>query len=182
MGLINITDVEYVCDLCGKHQKRSEMVDNKNGVSNEIFEARISCLNASVHEPNIVTVADGMRMTKREYFQVYGTKEQMIICPNCMNSLREKKHSINHITNRHNNVRQPLNLRNYSGRICDLMENLLNRYNIYIPDENRNGEPDEACLFGDTYYELENNIVNLLDQLVEKVKSNPTVSIDKDNL
>ena len=46
--------------------------------------------------------------------------------------------------------------------IIDIFEELLDRLDITIPDKWREGEEDEARIFGDTYYELESKIVEKL--------------------
>ena len=53
-------------------------------------------------------------------------------------------------------------LRNTAGDIIDIFEELLDRLDITLPDKWREGEEDEARIFGDTYYELENKIVERL--------------------
>ena len=55
-----------------------------------------------------------------------------------------------------------VDLRNTADDIIDIFEELLNRLDITLPDEWREGEEDEARIFGDTYYELENKIVERL--------------------
>ena len=54
------------------------------------------------------------------------------------------------------------NLVNTAADIIDIFEELLDRLDITLPDEWREGEEDEARIFGDTYYELENKIVERL--------------------
>ena len=54
------------------------------------------------------------------------------------------------------------NLTNTADDIIDIFEELLDRLDITLPDEWREGEEDEARIFGDTYYELENKIVERL--------------------
>ena len=54
------------------------------------------------------------------------------------------------------------NLTNTAADIIDIFEELLDRLDITIPDKWREGEEDEARIFGDTYYELENKIVERL--------------------
>ena len=54
------------------------------------------------------------------------------------------------------------NLTNTAADIIDIFEELLDRLDITLPDEWREGEEDEARIFGDTYYELENKIVERL--------------------
>ena len=54
------------------------------------------------------------------------------------------------------------NLTDTADDIIDIFEDLLDRLNITLPDKWREGEEDEARIFGDTYYELENKIVERL--------------------
>ena len=54
------------------------------------------------------------------------------------------------------------NLINTADDLIDIFEELLDRLNITIPDKWREGEEDEARIFGDAYYELENKIVERL--------------------
>ena len=46
--------------------------------------------------------------------------------------------------------------------IIYIFEELLDRLDITLPDKWREGEEDEARIFGDTYYELENKIIERL--------------------
>lgn len=55
-----------------------------------------------------------------------------------------------------------VDLRNTADDIIDIFEELLNRLDITIPDKWREGEEDEARIFGDTYYELEEKIIERL--------------------
>ena len=54
------------------------------------------------------------------------------------------------------------NLTNTADDIIDIFEELLDRLDITLPDKWREGEENEARIFGDTYYELENKIVERL--------------------
>lgn len=54
------------------------------------------------------------------------------------------------------------NLTNTADDIIDIFEELLDRLDITLPDKWRDGEEDEARIFGDNYYELENKIVERL--------------------
>ena len=54
------------------------------------------------------------------------------------------------------------NLTDTADDIIDIFEELLNRLDITIPDKWREGEEDEARIFGDTYYELEDKIAKRL--------------------
>ena len=53
-------------------------------------------------------------------------------------------------------------LTNTADDIIDIFEELLDRLDITLPDKWREGEEDEARIFGDVYYELENKIVERL--------------------
>ena len=46
--------------------------------------------------------------------------------------------------------------------ILDQFENLLDECNIKIPDEFREGNEDEACLYGENYYMLEDAIIRII--------------------
>ena len=65
---------------------------------------------------------------------------------------KEEKNTINTINN----------LTDTAGDIIDIFEELLDRLDITLPDKWREGEEDEARIFGDTYYELESKIVERL--------------------
>ena len=54
------------------------------------------------------------------------------------------------------------NLTNTADDLIDIFEELLDRLDITLPDKWREGEEDEARIFGDTYYELENKIIERL--------------------
>ena len=54
------------------------------------------------------------------------------------------------------------NLTDIADDIIDIFEELLDSLDITLPDKWREGEEDEARIFGDTYYELENKIVERL--------------------
>jgi hypothetical protein len=48
--------------------------------------------------------------------------------------------------------------------ILELFEELLDRYEIDIPDEDREGHPTEARIYGKTWYDLEDSIVKILNE------------------
>lgn len=54
------------------------------------------------------------------------------------------------------------NLTNTADDIIDIFEELLDKLDITLPDKWREGEEDEARIFGDAYYELEAKIVERL--------------------
>lgn len=51
---------------------------------------------------------------------------------------------------------------NLADDIIDIFEELLDRFDITLPDKWREGEEDETRIFGDTYYELEDKIIERL--------------------
>ena len=75
-----------------------------------------------------------------------------------------------------------IKLREYSVEIMELFEDLLDKHNITIPDEDRTGNESEARLYGCTYYDLEEDVVSILNQLVVNVKKLPNAEIDIYNL
>lgn len=50
--------------------------------------------------------------------------------------------------------------------ILDIFEDVLDAKGIKIPDDERTGSADEACIYGDTYFSLESEITELLDKYV----------------
>lgn len=52
--------------------------------------------------------------------------------------------------------------------ILDIFEGMLDDKGIIIPDEDREGDEDEACLYGTTYYELEDEITELLCNYIDE--------------
>jgi len=53
-------------------------------------------------------------------------------------------------------------VRSLAIRICHEFEELLMEHDIKIPSSARRGDPDEACLYGSTYYALEDAVVDIL--------------------
>lgn len=49
-------------------------------------------------------------------------------------------------------------------RIIDVFEELLQKYEIKIPSEERENREDEACIYGCNYYELEDDILEILNE------------------
>ena len=59
------------------------------------------------------------------------------------------------------------NITNLAADIIDIFEELLDELDITLPDKWRADEEDEARIFGDIYYELENKIVERLKKEVK---------------
>jgi hypothetical protein len=75
-----------------------------------------------------------------------------------------------------------IKLREYSVEIVELFEELLDKHDITIPDEDRTGDEGEARLYGCTYSDLEDDVLCILSQLVLRVKKLPDAEIDVENL
>lgn len=52
--------------------------------------------------------------------------------------------------------------KNVAIAILDIFEDMLSEKDIMIPDEDREGNESECCLYGTTYYDLEDQIVEIL--------------------
>lgn len=52
--------------------------------------------------------------------------------------------------------------------ILDIFEDMLDEKGIMIPDEDRTGEEGEACLYGMTYANLEDQIYELLCEYIDE--------------
>ncbi len=75
-----------------------------------------------------------------------------------------------------------IKLREYSVAIVELFEDILEKHDITIPDEDRTGDESEARLYGMTYSNLEDEVLHTLCKLVLRVKKLPDVEIDTENL
>ena len=73
-----------------------------------------------------------------------------------------------------------ISIRECAAQICDVFEELLAEHDIIIPDDGREGEEDEAALFGDAYYSTEDAVVEILTKFIEKVKANPEAKFQED--
>ena len=56
-------------------------------------------------------------------------------------------------------------------QILDLFEDLLEENDIYIPDDDRTGDESEACIYGITYYDLEDDICEILQKYITEERS-----------
>lgn len=64
------------------------------------------------------------------------------------------------------NYEEKNDIRQHAQNIIDIFEELLEYHNIYIPDEFRSGSEDEACLYGDTYYALEDMVSDYIEKII----------------
>ena len=63
-----------------------------------------------------------------------------------------------------------VNVKQTSKDICNLFETLLYNHGINIPDEDRTGDESEACIYGVTYSELENQVTEILANILNETK------------
>lgn len=61
--------------------------------------------------------------------------------------------------------------------ILDEFEEMLARKDIVVPSNDREGRPEEACIYGTEYYELEDATTGILMEAAGRQKKPPTRSI-----
>lgn len=61
-------------------------------------------------------------------------------------------------------------VRRIANEICELFEDILDKHNIDIPDEDREGNEEEARIYGMTYAELEDKVKEILVDFAEQIK------------
>lgn len=68
-------------------------------------------------------------------------------------------------------------LRPFANKICDLFEDLLDEHNIDIPNDEREGDEEEAHLYGSDYYSLEDAVVEILTKFASEIDPNCNVEL-----
>lgn len=63
-----------------------------------------------------------------------------------------------------------IKVRPIANEICELFEDLLDKHNIDIPDDDREGNEEEAHIYGMTYAELEDKVKEILVEFAEQIK------------
>jgi hypothetical protein len=74
---------------------------------------------------------------------------------------------------------QKVQVRLIANQICEQFEDLLEKHDITIPDEDREGNEDEARLYGMTYAELEDRITSILMVTAEMIKRDDVELLDE---
>lgn len=74
-----------------------------------------------------------------------------------------------------------LKVRQFSATICGVFEDLLGDLDIVIPSDDREGNEDEACLYGTEYSIVEDGVTEILVKLIDEIKKNPDIKIDSEN-
>lgn len=75
-------------------------------------------------------------------------------------------------------MKNTIKVRNISAEICDVFEELLDRFDITIPSNDRTGEETEARIFGEPYVELEDAVTDILSHFCIEIQSNPGIDIN----
>ena len=65
-----------------------------------------------------------------------------------------------------------LHIRQISAEVADIYDSLLADNDILVPDEDREGDEDEAPLYGETYSTFEDGITGELAKIVSGVRNN----------
>lgn len=66
--------------------------------------------------------------------------------------------------------------RDEAAKLVELFENVLDRHNIIVPDDDRVGDEGEACLYGMTYWELLYQVEEKLTELLERADSEAIIT------
>ena len=53
--------------------------------------------------------------------------------------------------------------------VMDVFENILAEHDIKLPSEDRQGEENEAMIFGETYYNMESEVEDLIYKCVKQI-------------
>lgn len=69
-------------------------------------------------------------------------------------------------------------IRNVAADICSVFEEVLDEYGLQFPSKYRECEPDEACLFGEVYEKVENEVLKILVGAISTAKNNPHAVIN----
>lgn len=64
-----------------------------------------------------------------------------------------------------------LHIRHISADMAEIFEDILADNDILVPDDEREGDEDEASLYGDTYSEFEDGISEQLSYLINGVRA-----------
>lgn len=169
MGLEIIEDIKYTCDLCGKTRLLSDIYgDHLNDKNDEdMYTITINKIEANNARRSIGLYQNGIRALNKNFIPKEIKQGKHIVCEDCFKSIKDLYHDNGSRQTQVSNVTNT-DLLEYSIRICDLVEDLLESKNITIPNDDRLGDEDEARLYGDDYYHLENQVMEVLSDVVNK--------------
>lgn len=68
---------------------------------------------------------------------------------------------------------QVIRVRDYSRQIVEVFEEILDRYDMQIPDDFRTGDESESPLFGAEWYEAMYQVTDILEDLLEEREKKP---------
>ena len=63
-----------------------------------------------------------------------------------------------------------IRVRQITQNICELFEAILDKHDITIPDPDRNSYDEAARIYGETYFNLEDDITDIITEAVNRVK------------
>jgi len=72
-----------------------------------------------------------------------------------------------------------IKVRQIANEICEQFEELLDKHNIDIPDDDREGNEEEAHIYGMTYAELEDRITDILMVTAAMIKRDDIELVDE---
>lgn len=80
-----------------------------------------------------------------------------------------------------NNEMKEKLVQDYSIKICEAFNDILSDNDIYIPDECREGNEEEANLYSESYYQCEDSVKEMLSHLIDEIdrnKKQQTIVVD----
>lgn len=87
-----------------------------------------------------------------------------VVCPNCRSVLQ--------------NTETAVPAREWVMAICDAVEDVLEEYDVTVPDEDRIGDESEARLYGAAFDKVANAVTDILTAMETEMKSNPNRTYD----
>lgn len=73
---------------------------------------------------------------------------------------------------------EAIGAREWVMAICDAVEDMLEEYDVTIPDDSRVGDEGEARLYGTSFDFLSASVTDILRNLAEKIKESPEYDLD----
>lgn len=184
MSITNIDDTKLSCDICGKKEMLSDVYDsekkNCTQYDSSMFSFDVREIGVVKHSSNVVGYKNGLRTRKEMFIQASRKYNNGIICKDCLDtiehssvSLKNKmKKPVNDELCSNNDISddklEKFNVKEWSYAICDEVENLLDEKDITIPSDDREGDPDEARLYGMEYSSLQESIEGTLTKMIRE--------------
>lgn len=103
------------------------------------------------------------RLTEHEISNTLTT----VVCPNCRSILQNAE-----------DAETTAPAREWVMAICDAVEDVLEEYDVTVPDEDRTDDESEARLFGTAFDKVANAVTDILTAMETEMKSNPNRTYD----